>query len=1562
MPNPDARNIFGLAISVAYARSLPYSANISNKVCQAIAQGFGLSSTDGNTAYVYFSTQSNPESTAGIFSQPYLSYESDINDILTVYLPSAEITQIKILTVVSHAMIFAYATNSAINIVDFQKILGNVLKEVSSQVLEVSLFRTHDDITITPFSSYSVLKPLLEKDYSSVISSFTSEAKTIEVPLANYNWYDAAKIFHGPDLQIMKDIENQYYYLSGQIIYDSPFGNIEPCVEDAATISTWSGDATFTYYRQTPCRKIGSYIGPPESVEFNRIFNDGPSSIGYFTSGLSGLYIGNDKAMLDKTSYLTNTYSLYSYTGSPLASNVAIDANGEYDLLHGDYLNAPYAFDCIGTYQRLHIGDNRPRYVYDKNTCTPTLRNTTGFKFVSLALPDNNVTMDWQFRQTNPVSTQKRILSRSLNLDNNPYWATDVGGILYPYTQLAVPPFTQFWTVGYPVLQGGNTLPELAFYQTFESPTFGEGASLVIFPSTATSAGAVGEGVDSSRSYSVASLPIFSGGGSLPIRFNQKISSNLSGLDTITQQFLGMGTAFSGKYDVIVVAEENAGFQYSGFSVLQNGVYVNSTTLADSFLESTVGNKYKIIKYISGYRRLSDGAIFGLTNKYAKDGSGNLLTYAYISQEDVPQGVIQQDGWAYFVPAPALLEDQSIYERVYGEQTPENYLPRFYDGPFSKETRTFLYPNAKEADKIYQGKINGIPSKVRFKVNIREEVVKEVYGKYTIYPDGTITSNPEIVHTIRADTLGGRAKNPKMTNLFVVDSSSDSYDYDFNFWGEDKVISSTAYLPDLVDINWAPLFITGGLEFIISGRNNDIYGSSTDAYNLFSYGLKRRTNTIQNHLYVGPSKNTGLFYSPKRINDGLFRAFEFTPLSGELDYVLPIFDLTTNSVHINDGMLSAFPDVIAHQGLPYFSYDGYSSVITTGTDPLFLETIGGRRGGPTAEAEGGYHSKEIIGDKWMGMVYSTFGTRSSRCFLFDGQHVDTIYRYPGNDKRLMLFNADASGTDLWVNGMSFAPYIVNRNTQPLTTTMSYPYINGQDIGNLTVSKSGEFITFNLGSFFPVKTRTGDAMSTQWYSQSGFRLGPFDRDVEIGISQGERIVAYSEFYINNKKLSHWFDLADNCDRDWIQDIAMGQFLQPGEPFYSYPRRMGYSILSVIPSGTQGVFNIFSDVTNATPGDPAANLIGMPTGAILTLRTHVPVDADVFDPYLYSGEEGRLRSAGYVNNGIPKKYRLENTSLEALEGTWSFINYGYSGKLYEKPDETEFKKTATYDRYGNLSYPSGFNVQTYWRSQAIKNGSNVYFSGYREGSRISFEIYDVEIDYDKPPYQTYDIVTPSGDCFLSGEMGYYAQADNSIFTEGVYLTNTTVNDDFNSTYNPSYVSDVLKRLPSGMFVFPITLSGFGDSPVLQAPSVMKQREYVSGISEGQSYSYLFKEADNNYNKLLWPALSDLETLNPGETIESVPPGDGETFTNSTMMFSASQGQDLPNGLANPIVMKRYSVQSIFQLYDSTATDAIINSGYCITSGRGQSVQLSQDSNLSGALVPRGTPLSFVLRGVF
>ncbi len=339
---------------------------------------------------------------------------------------------------------------------------------------------------------------------------------------------------------------------------------------------------------------------------------------------------------------------------------------------------------------------------------------------------------------------------------------------------------------------------------------------------------------------------------------------------------------------------------------------------------------------------------------------------------------------------------------------------------------------------------------------------------------------------------------------------------------------------------------------------------------------------------------------------------------------------------------------------------------------------------------------------------------------------------------------------------------------------------------------------------------------------------------------------------------------------------------------------------------------------------------------------------------SGSDFWLRNHNMTNNGMERIYEISENIENLVNNPKTYLSFSRSGKMYPLPG-TDF---------GKYIVPNGDGTETltidgaeqYWQNKSIEQAEPIYFSGWREGSRISFKFTELEPIYGQMPYESHSIIIPSGNCILSGEMGYLSQADNSIFSEGVYLKDMTPNDKIrDELYGPNYVSDVLTRIP--FFGYP---SGSFINPILSAPSVMKQRKDRFNINrETISYSGINKRAPFNYNKLIWPALSDLKTLNPDETLEEVPPDDGSTYTNSTMLISASQGQRLPNGKFNPETKKVYQVAAQYQTYDSIATDAIINSGTFLTSKYGFQTELTQPTK--GYLVPRGTTIKDIENGL-
>jgi hypothetical protein len=143
-------------------------------------------------------------------------------------------------------------------------------------------------------------------------------------------------------------------------------------------------------------------------------------------------------------------------------------------------------------------------------------------------------------------------------------------------------------------------------------------------------------------------------------------------------------------------------------------------------------------------------------------------------------------------------------------------------------------------------------------------------------------------------------------------------------------------------------------------------------------------------------------------------------------------------------------------------------------------------------------------------------------------------------------------------------------------------------------------------------------------------------------------------------------------------------------------------------------------------------------------------------------------------------------------------------------------------------------------------------------------------------------------------------------------------------------------------------------------MKKRKNYFSITGGDSYINYSPSASLNYNKFLWPALSDLAILNPELVYETLPPDDGSVFLNSYLTFSASQGQILSSGTSpkiNPEENVTYKVKYEYGFIDSTATNSSYNTGKCIIKG----VSLKETLNsgdLTGILAGENSTISMSL----
>jgi hypothetical protein len=1582
----DINSLFSVSVVSANVRANNLGLKIGELLSNCFTEGFGFSDNIGQSLYQQIKNSKTISNTLGMnVGSTYDSIEGNLLNFLRSNFSQSD-SYNKNFAIALNAILFSWSIFPDVLSVNVSNLIPKVLANVAQIINKFQIFNVASDgsVSDTIFTVQVVESLLQNNNYAQVLSDVSKSPKDTKSNIVNYNWYDVANLFTNPNLQIMKDVENQYYYISGQLIYQSLDMTVGQCIDKEIVINTISGYVTGKYIYNQPCIDDGQYIGPITGVGFYRIFNDGPSSIGDFNSSVEKQYIEWDKQILNPKDYSSNVTTLFSFeTGTnsgfiPLSNtSVTLAPNGLYNIPNTEYNSIQDGYDCVGFYQRMHIGDNRPRAYGLRdihNICTGyQIRPKTGFKFVTLKLNDSWGD-NFSYIKTNPVSNTQDFLKRGLNIQEKAYLSSlDANGIFY--TDLGVDNSDQDHTyLGPPQLTGNNILPSLAFFQEFLSPTFGDVSRLTFYPAIGTSYG--GNSVDSDRTFNISTGKFFSGSQSnnIPLKFNQNFNST-SLTDDISKTFFGMGDGFNNQYEIIAAECQNAGYFYTGYYLIDNsGNITNIVSLSNNGVE-LIGNPPQYINYINGYTD-SGANNFSVSQMIAQDSSGNLVNYYYLDNRNL-RGIetIPQNNWSNFSPLPDAFETNTGYGRIIVKQQVENYLPRYKTGPFSTETKTFLYPNASVADIAYNSKQVGFPKKIRFSLTIKEETIREVYGYYRINNNGIISTNPVNVPVIRASSSGTQYSYDYMNDFFIPDNPNFNLKYDFNnFTGGHFEYDAPI---NLVDNYWSPLVFSQ----LPSGKNNNLYNVAGGENNgKFSNNFGKNINngnfeTVNGVRITGDGINSTTFWTgsgfqqgPKTIywekskNDGLWHYFNNKIITGFLEYNKPVFDLSSGEIYINQEIQDSFYNLFNQFGssnwdgcsfannldscgqffnTPFIDIHGYSGLIKSGFDPYSLQYIGGRSGGLLINQEGGYNTKQIIGDAWSNFSYDFYGIISNFSEEF-APPCGPVWRWPYYDKNIILINANKDITNILTRGMNYSPFNISKI--PFLSfdlqTPNYNYKLGNTNGALILSISGDYASFDLNTYMPAKNTLSGL-----YDTTGLIIGPFDRDIEIGVVKGNQLMANADIYCQNNPVSFYTTLNTYCDI-YAQNFGKQQMDSGIFPGKSPGRDSNFTIINIIPSGQSATFNLSG----------VSGLIGWSGASILSFRPRKMIGQSQYDSNIHFGEQNWINNLAFLNNGIEQTFTLSNGgSFENLEDkSFSFTNYGNSGKLYPQPN-SDFTGMGHFDKFGNLIYPKNATVENYWKNWAFSNKSGINISGVREGSRISFTFTDIEVLYDVMPYQGEPIITPSGNCIISGEMGYYAQADNSIYTEGALLVDTTdpIQGDFNE-YKPYYLSDVLKRLS-----FLVIPSGQVNSPVLPFPSVMEQRQYISGIFTGQTYNKILNYPPDNYNKFIWPALSDLETLNPGETIEKIPPNDSLTFTNSSALFSASQGQALPNGLKNPLIVKQFDVSGQYQFYDSIATDALINSGTCITNNRG-SISRINTGELTGVLTPENTTISMILAG--
>ncbi len=1608
MADEVLRFIFANAIPAALIRADRFGlSHLKRDLCRTFAVGFGLTEYQGDDIYAHGANTLDTVVGFGDTSH-YEGFEAVVRTQVNASAASA-LTEInkKILTLVVHSIIFGYALNPNIPEAGLYNVIGSTLADLATRITGIQPYEFDRDTGILqhPFTAAVIIEILANNDYTLTIAQLAESEKNFNLELVNYNYYDTTRLFSGPNLDLMKDAENQYYYVSGELIY-SEIPNLTFCEEETVDIVTPSGTVTTKYLKNQPCIDENNYIGPRSNIKFYREFNDGPYSSGDFTNEVKSAFVQFDKEKLAPEEYLNNGAKLHTFTrlnstgGYDVVYNdrILYDINGEYNLTR-EYLYAPIPTGCSGLLQTMRVGDERVRnqcLEYLDGECIKCVEvPTTGFKFALVELDEEYWGDTLAYSLTNPASSGSRTVKRALNLNPFAYKGTHSGDYIQTYTIDHLGNI--IWYFGPPQLSGSNTLPYLAFTNGFNNNTFNERARAIFYPALGTSNGDTNG--ESTRTFEVSPTPLLTGidPGEYTVRdgyesdlypnakFREPISAYTKGLDDdIRLKFFGMGDAFSGLYSISASAEENAGYFYSGYVITdsEGNVISTPTALTTNYTGYVLGSRIKETRFISGYT----GALnIEMAKLYGQSESGKTIQYYYFDNRTAPTSISNITGWQWFSPLPSGVEGEltsegnPIYLRSYGVQRTENSFPRYYRGPYASVTKKFLYPNASLTNILYDGQTNGFPTKFRYKVIVREETVKELYAKFVI-SDGIVYDDPEYISVIRP--VESNLNGIVIPNIFDCDSA----ECDFNQWGTSGFLYTLA-LPDTVDNDYAPITRTwydgfDTRDIVASGKNNVTYTSSPT----FKQGILITGDDITEHRNAtGLGTYEGkLFYSKRPAGVGVFHGFTGYELTGEMTYTRPLFNMEQGIVDqtfvnkslpiMSGGCTSYFvcdggcsPSIATGLANLYIkNLNGRLFYSSSGQDPFYFENIGGRTGTANATGQGGYHSKGILGDSWMSYHAEAFGyfcTNSlGRCDFgstpVEGETTDN--RVPEEDSRWVMFNSTPSATKIYTRALYYNPMDFDYVHNPYTVDDFLGHSVSGIVNLAQFDSTFESYYFDMSDFFPIRERTGHG---EWYynpSGSGITVGPFNRDVELFAATGSPISGLSQFYVDDLLVFDYFSGVNGAT------CTPPKYLSGESTVFSdgsLENGLFHNIktFAYIPSGRRIRINLRSNSTEGVDEGDYVTKIGFPENSIMHFRARKPLNAAEYDSSELVllgilGQTDWLHNHQLTNNGMERVFSIDhpNGQFTDLVKTHEFVTFSRSGKLYPIPDSTEFAEYKSDDEFGNETYFID-GVEEFWRLRTATFSDTIYSTGWREGSRISFEVVEFEPIYDTYPYEIDTSIVPSGNCIISGEYGYLSQADNSVFSEGVYLVDRTEKDQIrDKIYGPSYVSDVIKRVP--MFNMP---SGTFISPVLAAPSVMKQRKDRFNISPEQTYSGINTAAPANYNKLLWPALSDLRTLNPDETIEDLPPDDGNTFLNSTMLISASQGQPLPNGGNNPDNRKLYIPDVQYQMYDSIATDSAINFKHFITSGFGFETSLKQPA--SGRLVPFGTTLTEIGLGL-
>ena len=1399
------------------------------------------------------------------------------------------------------------------------------------------------------------IQNILSQAYENVVSGIVQRSpKDSEEDVYYYSYYSTTGLFSEIiDYQRMSDSEAKYYYLSGKIIYNSQDDLGSPCLK--ITLTGIDGIA-YQAYSGLPCNDTSLGAAPINHLSFYRKFPDAPNTSG--NEGLSGVYSDFNRAASPEL-YNFSTGLFSDPATKHLLGSVASDLGILQSINYVESYQTPQPPN-VSCYSSAHIGGESPRWRitgYHSDGQNPehmipeyAFIPMTGFKIIPLSLDKDYWWDSYSSIRTNPDVPDESILMRALNIHDH-LSSGNVGGPIVSNQSFELPCIylsEEFYnkTMGQP-LKGS------IYLGTFQNGMTTDAALRPMI------LGSFITGFEDDGDYDAGDT------GNYPkIKFKIELSNtDLTGYNNplYLQKCLGMGngaSTFSGSGDFI---GNNAGHLYSYQRIFTGTgaqqVEVNSSLYFALATEGIIGdNESQYITYVDGFQ---SGPPEQLTQKvYGYNENQELITYNYYQ----PSGIIPESGWDEAFP---VLDGFS--SPITKTQIRENFHPRYSSGIYSSKNTPFLYPSADAAN---SGSPVAFPLELEINLTVTEEIVREATSRITLQYN---PSTSDGIYVLPEYSIGSILNDEGNFTTTLDEADSTTPNKYTGIFAPNKQI----LVPDnWVDSNFMTHYSSGPIIHSLYSGLNDCSNASQTGVLASDIALN-----IDNSIMYSIDLDSGFYVI--EYETGYFKesssyviqkagaGYYLISSSGNITTYLPFSSADFASVEALNNYFSSYPQhysfyhaggLVTVSGAAFTESDsldeGQGVRIRIEKDcslaaPLYLKHFGtdiNSAGWKYIASQGDCTFVDVYPPDTTSL-YNQMSTSATSPTFIQGIRPNHIPYYGCNyssaptlelsKRNYNSLPSEISGVPIYDTNCPF--HIQNSNNFTSIIKYTLPSFSLSDWSSHPESSHSSLQISDL----PIcnGTITGSPISALVGSNATYLSGNINRQVIAGSD-----AIWFEVVGDNNSTPSGQKSSGIAGDAWIGIIANH-----------------YGIV------LQNACGLSPSYIRTPQNDDVVMQLNLRPEKEISLHTRAmsftPGNVRRYGEF-YQGYDGDFTISDL--NGSERVRAMNASGISLLS-----IMDGYSSSSFEEIlNESDFMFPVP----GTIGWSSGYhdvclyieesNVKTrgvryFWESFLRANSSTPYsITGYKftDKSRLVFKINSIKVSKVGPqPVDIEKSIIATGGCIISGEFGYHSQAESAVFSEGVFLEDHSQDSPSTGFYAPSFVSDVLLRVP-------LRNSGSATSPIQPAPSKCLTRINVERIQQsGNSYSPLYSQSPHNYNKFIVPAVSDLSILNPQSVdFEAILTDDGNIYSNSTFLLSASvaqhKGTKYEKFLNIPDASKIYYVEDIRQFYDSLVTDAVYNSGYFMTFGRGRQSQLTQRSDSTGFLAPIGASYQYAKLGLY